>query len=62
MKQIISVRDLEEMVRSGKSLDSLPAEALLTPSARDYLREHETTPSQKSNPSSNSAKSTIASS
>jgi L-fuculose-phosphate aldolase len=61
MKQIISVRDLEEMVRSGKSLDSLPAEALLTPSARDYLREHETTPSQKSNPSSNSAKSTIAS-
>jgi L-fuculose-phosphate aldolase len=40
MKQIISVRDLEELVRAGKDLKSLPADALLTPSARDFLREH----------------------
>jgi L-fuculose-phosphate aldolase len=40
MKQIISVRDLEELVRSGKDLSSLPGDALLTPSARDFLREH----------------------
>src|SRR6267142_3101917 len=41
MKQVISVRDLEEMVRSGKDMRSLPPEALLTPSARDFLRELE---------------------
>lgn len=41
MKQIISVRDLEELVRGGKDLKSLPSDALLTPSARDFLREHE---------------------
>src|SRR6476646_3978140 len=41
MKQIISVRDLEELVRAGKDLKSLPSDALLTPSARDFLREHD---------------------
>ena len=41
MKQVISIRDLEEMVRNGKDVRSLPAEALLTPSARDFLREIE---------------------
>jgi L-fuculose-phosphate aldolase len=39
MKQIISVRDLEEMSRNGGI--SLPADAILTPSARDYMREIE---------------------
>jgi L-fuculose-phosphate aldolase len=42
MKQVISVRDLEEMLRSGKDVRAVPAEALLTPSARDFLREIET--------------------
>jgi L-fuculose-phosphate aldolase len=42
MKQVISLRDLEEMLRHGKDLKSLPADALLTPSARDRLRELET--------------------
>jgi L-fuculose-phosphate aldolase len=42
MKQVISVRDLEEMLRSGKDVRSVPAEALLTPSARDFLRDLET--------------------
>src|SRR6266403_2938126 len=41
MKQVISVRDLEEMLRSGRELRSVPADALLTPSARDFLRDVE---------------------
>jgi L-fuculose-phosphate aldolase len=41
MKQVISVRDLEEMVRSGRDVRSLPTDALLTPSARDFLRDLE---------------------
>lgn len=41
MKQIISVKDLEEMTRNGQDLHSLPSDALLTPSARDYLRDLE---------------------
>src|SRR5215470_1101555 len=44
MKQVISVRDLEEMLRTGKDVRSLPADALLTPSARDLLRELESSP------------------
>jgi L-fuculose-phosphate aldolase len=39
MKQVISVRDLEEMLRNGKDVRSLPGDVLLTPSARDYLRD-----------------------
>ena len=41
MRQVISLRDLEEMVRSGKDARALPEDALLTPSARDFLRELE---------------------
>src|SRR6266446_4769276 len=41
MKQVISVKDLEEMLRSGKDARSVPADALLTPSARDFLRDLE---------------------
>ncbi|HEY5909394.1 MAG TPA: class II aldolase/adducin family protein [Verrucomicrobiae bacterium] len=41
MKNVISVRDLEEMLRTGKDLTALPEDALLTPSARDFLRDHE---------------------
>ena len=47
MKQVISVRDLEEMLRNGKDVRSLPADALLTPSARDLLRELESGSSYK---------------
>ncbi len=42
MRQIISVRDLEEMLRKGQDIKSLPEEAILTPSARDLLRDTET--------------------
>jgi len=41
MKQVISVKDLEEMLRGGKDPRAVPAEALLTPSARDFLRDLE---------------------
>jgi L-fuculose-phosphate aldolase len=41
MKQVISVKDLEEMVRGGKDVRSLPEDVLLTPSARDFLRSLE---------------------
>src|SRR5262245_56872582 len=41
MKEVISLRDLEEMVRNGRDLGSIPADALLTPSARDYLRDRD---------------------
>src|SRR5437773_3708320 len=41
MKQVISVRDLEEMLRNGRDVRVLPHDALVTPSARDFLRELE---------------------
>jgi L-fuculose-phosphate aldolase len=41
MKQVISVKDLQEMVRRGQDVSSLPQDGLLTPSARDFLRELE---------------------
>jgi L-fuculose-phosphate aldolase len=41
MKPVISVRDLEQMLRSGKPLGPLPDDAILTPSARDFLRDLE---------------------
>src|SRR6185369_15631536 len=41
MKQVISVRDLEEMLRNGKDVRTLPDDVILTPSARDFLREIE---------------------
>jgi L-fuculose-phosphate aldolase len=47
MKNVISLRDLEDMVRKGQDLGSLPADAILTPSARDFLREWETSGGKK---------------
>src|SRR5687767_9091922 len=41
MKSVISLRDVEDLVRKGGDIRSLPADALLTPSARDLLREIE---------------------
>jgi L-fuculose-phosphate aldolase len=42
MKQVISVRDVEEMLRNGRDVRSLPDDAILTPSARDFLRDVQT--------------------
>jgi L-fuculose-phosphate aldolase len=41
LKQVISVKDLEEMVRAGKDVLALPSDAVVTPSARDFLRDLE---------------------
>ena len=52
MRQVISVRDLEEMLRNGKDVRSLPGDALLTPSARDFLRDLESNDSPRPSPGS----------
>lgn len=44
MRTVISARDIEELLRQGGDLSSIPADALLTPSARDLLRERTSTP------------------
>src|SRR5437773_10870106 len=41
MKTLISAKDIEELLRRGGDPKSLPSDALLTPSARDRLRELE---------------------
>jgi len=41
MRPVISVKDLQELLRNGKDANSLPEGALLTPSARDFLRDLE---------------------
>jgi L-fuculose-phosphate aldolase len=40
MKPIVSARDVEELLRGGGDAKSLPADAILTPSARDLLQAH----------------------
>jgi L-fuculose-phosphate aldolase len=55
MKSVVSVRDLEEMVRLGQDLRSLPADALLTPSARDYLYDWQTNGGRKGTATANRA-------
>ena len=44
MKALYSLRDLEELVRNGGDLRSLPVEALYTPSARDFIRDQGSKP------------------
>ena len=41
MSRVISIRDIQEMVRNGQGI-SIPDDALVTPSARDFLSELET--------------------
>jgi len=40
MKKVISAKDVEEAIRKGMDLDALTAGAILTPSAKDVIREH----------------------
>src|SRR5262245_43127499 len=39
MKKVVSAKDIEELMRKGGSANSLPADAILTPSARDLLND-----------------------
>ena len=41
MKTVISARDIEDLLRNGGDVKTLPVDALLTPSARDLLRDLE---------------------
>lgn len=61
MNNVISLRDLQEMVRKGEDVRSIPESAILTPSARDFLRDLETNGSLKpSSPAPASATATAA--
>jgi L-fuculose-phosphate aldolase len=46
MKKVISARDVEEMQQQGQDLSALPADAILTPSARDLIRDLELQPAR----------------
>lgn len=39
MSKVISIRDLQDMVREGRDVKNLPADAIITPSARDFLND-----------------------
>jgi len=41
MRTVITARDIEELLSKGGDIKSLPADALLTPSARDLIRDIE---------------------
>src|ERR1700742_3080443 len=41
MKTIISAREIQELLQNGGDVKSLPADAILTRSARDLLRDFE---------------------
>jgi L-fuculose-phosphate aldolase len=41
MKKVISVKDIEELIRKGGRTEQLPADAIITPAARDLLRDLE---------------------
>lgn len=42
MKKVITGRDVEALLREGRGLDSIPAGALLTPTAKDAIKEART--------------------
>lgn len=56
MKKVISARDVEEMQRQGKDLAAIPADAILTPSARDLLRDLDIQPSGSASATATPAK------
>jgi L-fuculose-phosphate aldolase len=39
MKSVISAKDIEEYIRQGRDLGQLPDDAIITPAARDLLRD-----------------------
>jgi L-fuculose-phosphate aldolase len=41
MKSVISAKDIEEFIRQGRDLAQLPEDAIITPAARDMLRDLE---------------------
>jgi L-fuculose-phosphate aldolase len=45
MKKVITAKDVEELIRTGGDLSGLSAGAILTPSAKDVIREHQSSSS-----------------
>lgn len=43
MKKVYTGKHIQDMIRQGTCLDSIPANSVLTPSAKDALREHQKT-------------------
>jgi len=39
MKKVYTGKNIQDMIRAGESLDTIPADAVLTPSAKDAIRE-----------------------
>ncbi|MBM3837663.1 MAG: class II aldolase/adducin family protein [Verrucomicrobia bacterium] len=54
MKTVISAKEIEALIRSGGDVSRLPADAILTPSARDLLRDLESRNATKSGSTSSS--------
>ena len=55
MKQVISAKDVEELMRNGGDARSLPADAIYTPAARDLLNEFQNNGTARSQTSDNDA-------
>ena len=57
MKTVISAKDIEDLLRNGGDVKTLPSDALLTPSARDLLRDLESRGASQGSTTSSSASS-----
>ncbi len=53
MSQVITAKDIEDLMRKGGDVKSLPGDAIFTPSARDLLREIEGKGAYKISPATN---------
>jgi L-fuculose-phosphate aldolase len=53
MSQVITAKDIEDLMRKGGDVKSLPSDAIFTPSARDVLREIEGNGTYKTSPVTN---------
>ena len=61
MSKVISIRDVQDMIRNGQDVKSLPADAIITPSARDLLHELQMNGGGKpSAPATNGSSSAVA--
>ena len=55
MSKVITARDVEELIQSGGSVSSLPTDAIITPSARDLIRDFENKAASTGGPAGASA-------
>src|SRR5262245_52085742 len=58
MSTVLTAKDIEEMVAKGGDLNGLPADAVLTPSAKDAIRDAKTQAGRKTRSVGSSANST----